>query len=124
MGSSRRPGKIKDFARKTEEGSYILDQKAIQAALEKPRQIMTDARLLPHMVDGKQEGFVIREIKPGGVYQSLGLRNGDILLRVNEFGLSNPETALQAFTALRGMDRLELDVVRGGSKMSLTYDIR
>lgn len=122
--TGRRGARKGDFAKKTAEGSYVIDRKAIQSALEKPRQIMTDARLLPHVVDGKQKGFVIREIKPGGVYQSLGLKNGDILLRVNEFSISDPETALQAFTALRGMDRIELDVVRGGSTMNLTYMIR
>jgi general secretion pathway protein C len=112
------------FARMTQTGSYIVDQKAIQSALENPRQIMTDARLLPNMADGKQEGFVIREIKPGGVYQTLGLQNGDVLLRINEFTMSNPETALQAFTALRGMSRVELDIFRDGSRMTLTYTIR
>jgi general secretion pathway protein C len=102
----------------------MVDRAAVQAALADPKQIMTDARLLPNMVEGRQEGFVIREIRPGGVYQSLGLRNGDVLLRVNEFDISDPETALQVFTALRGMDKVELDIVRGGSRMTLTYAIR
>lgn len=112
------------FARQTAEGSFMVDRAAVQAALADPKQIMTDARLLPNMVEGRQEGFVIREIRPGGVYQSLGLRNGDVLLRVNEFDISDPETALQVFTALRGMDKVELDIVRGGSRMTLTYAIR
>jgi general secretion pathway protein C len=112
------------FARQTSEGSFMVDRSAVQAALADPKQIMTDARLLPNMVEGRQEGFVIREIRPNGVYQSLGLRNGDVLLRVNEFDISDPETALQVFTALRGMDKVELDIVRGGSRMTLTYMIR
>jgi len=121
---SKRHGKFRRFARKTSEHSYIVDQKAIESALENPKQIMTDARLLPNMVEGRQEGFVIKEIKPGGIYQSLGLKNGDVLLRVNEFDISDPETALQAFTALKGMDRVELDILRNGSKITLTYLIR
>jgi general secretion pathway protein C len=117
-------GNLAGFARQTSEDSFTVDRDAVQAALADPRQIMTDARLLPNMVEGRQEGFVIREIRPGGVYQSLGLRNGDILLRVNEFDISDPETALQVFTALRGMDKVELDIVRGGSRMTLTYMMR
>jgi general secretion pathway protein C len=112
------------FARQTSGDSFMVDREAVQAALADPKQIMTDARLLPNMVEGRQEGFVIREIRPGGVYQGLGLRNGDILLRVNEFNISDPETALQVFTALRGMDKVELDIVRGGSRMTLTYTMR
>lgn len=117
-------GNLAGFARQTSEDSFTVDRDAVQAALADPRQIMTDARLLPNMVEGRQEGFVIRELRPGGVYQSLGLRNGDILLRVNEFDISDPETALQVFTALRGMDKVELDIVRGGSRMTLTYMMR
>jgi general secretion pathway protein C len=112
------------FARKTGAATYQIDTQSIQQAIEKPAQIMTDARLLPNMVNGRQLGFVLTEVKPGGVYASLGLRNGDVLLRINQFNISNPESALQAFTALRGIDRAELDIIRNGERMTMTYQIR
>lgn len=116
--------RLQGFVKKSEDGLYMIERNALQSALENPRQIMTDARLLPNMVNGKQEGFVIREVKRQGLYHGLGLRDGDVLMRVNEFSISDPETALQAFTALKGMDRVELDISRGGSKMTLTYVVR
>jgi general secretion pathway protein C len=85
---------------------------------------MTDARFIPHIVDGRQQGFILREVKPGGIYQSLGLQNEDVLLRINEYDISTPDKALQAFIALRGLDRADLDIVRNGSKMTMTYQIR
>ncbi len=112
------------FARNTGEGSYIVDQQRVRQALERPGQIMTDARLLPNTVDGKQQGFSISEIKPNGIYQSLGLQNGDVLLRINDFNISSTENALQAFMALKGMDRVNLDIIRSGNKMTMTYLIR
>lgn len=112
------------FGRRIGESTYQIDQQRVQQAIEKPDQIMTDARFIPNIVDGKQQGFVLREVKPGGIYSSLGLQNGDILMRINEFAISNPETALQAFTALRGIDRAQLDVIRNGAKMTMTYQIR
>lgn len=119
--NNAKPG---DFARKTAPQSYIVDRDAVNAALENPERMMTDARLLPVVVEGKQEGFVISEVRQGGIYHSLGLRNGDVLKRINEFTISDPQNALQAFTALRGMDRIELDIVRDGKRMTLTYTIR
>lgn len=112
------------FGRRVGDSTYQIDQQRVQQAIEKPDQIMTDARFVPNIVDGRQQGFVLREVKPGGIYSSLGLQNGDILLRINEFAISNPETALQAFTALRGIDRAQLDVIRNSSKMTMTYQIR
>lgn len=117
----RRPA---GFVRSTGPGRFVVDQKSIQAALEKPNQMMTDARLLPHFVDGRQQGFVLSEVKTGGIYQSLGLQNGDVLLRINEYNIANPESALQAFNALRGMDRVQLDILRNNGKMSMTYLIK
>ena len=105
-------------------GATTLDQRRIQQALENPQQIMTDARFLPNIVQGKQEGFRLTEVKPGGIYGSLGLQNGDVVLRINEHSISSPESALQAFTALRGMDRVQLDIIRNASKMTYTYVIR
>jgi general secretion pathway protein C len=112
------------FARRIGEGMYMVDQRKVQQAIENPSQMMTDARLRPNVKDGKEEGFMLSEVKPGGIYHSLGLRNGDVLLRINEYDISKPETALQAFTALRGMDRVQIDLVRAGSKMTMTYQIK
>ena|SRR5208283_1573354 len=112
------------FIRSAGRGAYIVDQKSILQALEKPTQLMTDARLQPNVVSGKQEGFTLRDVRQGGIYQTLGLQDNDILLRINSLDISSPESALQAFTALRGMDRVELDIMRSGSKLTLTYEIR
>jgi general secretion pathway protein C len=113
-----------DFARSAGKGTFIVDQRKVLQALENPNQLMTDARLQPNVTDGKQEGFILREVRSGGIYQSLGLQNGDVLLRINDYNISNPENALQAFTALRGMDRVQVDLLRSGSRMTMTYQIR
>lgn len=113
-----------DFARSAGKGTFIVDQKKVLNALENPNQLMTDARLQPNITDGKQEGFILREVRNGGIYQSLGLQNGDVLLRINDYSISNPENALQAFTALRGMDRVQVDLLRNGSRTTMTYQIR
>ncbi len=112
------------LGRRTGAMAYQLDQRSVQQAIEKPDQILTDARFVPYTVEGKQQGFILREVRPGGIYQSLGLRNEDVLLRINEYAISNPEAALQAFTALKGIDSAELDIIRNGSKMTMTYQIR
>ena len=89
-----------------------------------PAQMMTDARLRPNNVSGRDEGFILSEVKPGGIYQSLGLQDGDVLLRINDYDISNPERALQAFTALRGLDRVQIDLIRSGARMTMTYQIQ
>lgn len=112
------------FAQRVGRGLYIVDQNKLQQAIANPGQMMTDARLRPNVANGKEEGFVLSEVKPGGIYHSLGLQDGDVLLRINEYDISNPERALQAFNALRGLDRVQIDMIRSGARMTMTYQIK
>ncbi|MEI7816964.1 MAG: type II secretion system protein GspC [Desulfuromonadales bacterium] len=105
-------------------GSYVIDQRALNAALDNPAQAMSDARLLPSQKDGKVEGFRASEVKPNGVFSMIGIKNGDVLLRLNDFPMDSPDKALQSFIALKGQSRLKLDIVRDGQPQTLNYDIR
>lgn len=122
----RRPSSSHDLslARRIGEREYLLNRTKVQQALDNPEQLLTDARLLPNVQKDKQEGFRMFEVKRGGIYDNLGLRNGDILLRVNELEISNPEVAINAMTALKGLDKVSLDIIRDGEKMTLDYEIR
>jgi general secretion pathway protein C len=105
-------------------GSYVIDQRALNAALDNIGQAMTDARLLPSQKDGKVEGFRASEVKPSGVFAMIGIKNGDVLLRLNDYPMDSPDKALQSFIALKGQNRLKLDIIRDGRPATYTYDIR
>ncbi|HEY6871893.1 MAG TPA: type II secretion system protein GspC [Geobacteraceae bacterium] len=105
-------------------GSFVVDQRALNAALDNIGQAMTDARLLPSVKDGKVEGFRASEVKPAGVFGMVGIRNGDVLLRINDFPIDSPEKAIQSFVSLKGQSRIKLDLIRDGQPTTFTYDIR
>jgi general secretion pathway protein C len=105
-------------------GNFVIDQRALNAALDNISQAMTDARLLPSQKDGKVEGFRASEVKPSGVFAMIGIKNGDVLLRLNDFPIDSPDKALQSFIALKGQNRLKLDMIRDGRPATFNYDIR
>lgn len=105
-------------------GNYVIDQRTLNAALDNPAQAMTDARLVPSQKDGKVEGFKLSEVKPNGVFGMVGLKNGDVLIRLNDFPVDAPDKALQSFIALKGQSKLKLDLIRDGHPQTLNYDIR
>jgi type II secretion system protein C len=113
-----------DLVRLSGQREYILDQRALQFALDHPAQIMTDAKLIPNMINNRQDGFVLREVKENGIYSKLGMRNGDVLLRINGANISNPENAFQAFMALKGLNKVQFDMIRDGNKITQNYLIR
>ncbi len=105
-------------------GNYVIDQRALNSALDNIGKAMTDARLLPSMKDGKVEGFKASEIKPDGVFGMIGMKNGDVLLRINDFPIDSPEKAIQSFATLKGQNQVKLDIIRDGQPTTFNYDIR
>lgn len=105
-------------------GSYVIDQRALNSSLDNIGQAMTDARLLPSIRDGKVEGFRASEVKPQGIFGTIGIKNGDILRAINDFPIDSPEKAIQSFASLKGQTRIKLDLVRDGQPTTFNYDIR
>ncbi|MDD2736606.1 MAG: type II secretion system protein GspC [Desulfuromonadaceae bacterium] len=105
-------------------GNFVIDQRTLNATLDNPAQAMSDARLLPSQKDGKVEGFRASEVKPNGLFAMIGIKNGDVLLRLNDFPMDSPDKALQSFIALKGQNRLKLDIIRDGQPQTFNYDIR
>jgi general secretion pathway protein C len=108
----------------TSPGNYVIDQQALNAALNNIGQAMTDARLLPSVKDGKVEGFRVSEVKPAGIFGMVGIKNGDILLSINGFKIDSPEKAIQALASLKGQTNIKLDMLRDGQPTTMNYDIR
>lgn len=105
-------------------GGFVIDQRALNAALDNIGQAMTDARLIPSAKDGKVEGFKASEVKPNGVFAMVGIKNGDVLQRLNDFPIDSPDKALQSFIALKGQNRIKLDIIRDGRPTTFNYEIR
>jgi general secretion pathway protein C len=112
------------LASQTSSGNFVIDQRALNASLDNIGQAMTDARLLPSIKDGKVEGFRASEVKPQGIFGTIGIKNGDVLLRMNDFPIDSPEKAIQSFATLKGQSRIKLDLIRDGQPTTFNYDIR
>lgn len=100
-----------------------FDREQIRKFLENPNELLTGARLMPRLKDGRQEGFIVREVKPGGFYENMGLRNEDIILRVNQLELNSPGDGVKIFNMIKELDSMDLDIVRNGVPMTQVFHI-
>ncbi len=126
---------IETVANKTPAGSPVsgqpqqnrkemtFDREQIKKFLENPNEILTGARLMPILKNGKQEGFLVREVKPGGFYENMGLRNGDIILRANNVDLNSPSDGVKIFNMIKELDTMDLDIIRNGVPMTQVFHI-
>ncbi len=102
----------------------VLDKHEVDDALKNLNVVMTQARVIPYMVRGESKGYRVFAIRPGSIYTKIGLKNGDIIQRVNGVELNDPEKAYYLFQQLRNEPKVTIDVIRRGKKISIPVEVR
>lgn len=118
-GSGGGPG-----VKRLSDGKFAVDQQEVLASTENMSQILTQARALPYVEQGKTVGFKISEIVPGSIYEKIGLQNGDVIQKVNSQDVDDPGKFFQLYQGLKNERSISIDLLRGGQRQTLTYDIR
>ena len=101
-----------------------VDRAELDQTLANVPALMTQARALPFMNNGKMVGFRLDFIQKGSFFEKLGLQAGDVLQRINGVELRDPGTALSLFQQLRTEHNVAVDVLRNNQRTTLAYDIR
>ncbi|MDB5036876.1 MAG: ral secretion pathway protein GspC [Bacteriovoracaceae bacterium] len=104
---------------------YIIPQGVVDDALGNFSKILTQARMVPNLTpDNKTDGFKVFQIRSGSIYEKLGMKDNDIIKRVNGQDLDSFEKATGLFTALRSEKTISIDLVRNGTRINYSYEIR
>ena len=119
-----RPAANAAGVRKLSEGKFAVDQREVTASTENINQLLTQARALPYMEQGKTIGFRISEIVPGSLYEQIGLQNGDVIQKINSQDVDDPAKFFQMYQSLKEERNITIDLIRGGQRQSLSYEIR
>jgi len=75
-------------------------------------ELSSAARIVPAYRAGEPVGFKVFAIRPGSPYAAMGIKNGDLIRRVNGYELTSPEKALEAYAALKDATRFHVEVER------------
>jgi len=110
--------------RKVGDNNFVMDRREVEGVLQDFNKLLTQIRVVPHFADGKPDGFKIFNIRPGSLFASLGMVNGDIIKRVNGLDITGPEQALQMFQQLRDESQVTVDLERFRKNLTLQYEIR
>lgn len=115
----RRPSKS------TERGTTItVSRKDIQNSLKDINNLMSQVRIRPHFKDGKSDGLSVSRIKGGSIFSKLGLRNGDIVQKINGEPINSPDEVLMLYEKLKSGSRVSLEVTRKGKPKTMNYRFR
>ncbi len=103
---------------------FVIERSEIDKAMENLNQLFTQIRAVPHFQDGKAAGFRLFAIRQDSVFEKVGLKNGDVVTRINGNDLSDPARAMSLIQELRSEGRISVDVTRNRQPATLSYEIR
>ncbi len=103
---------------------WILDRASLLANTRDVNRFLMQARAVPYTMRGKTSGVRITRISLGSLYEKIGLRNGDVLLRVNTRKLDDPAKFLSLYQEMRNKRHIALLLFRNGQNQTFNYDIR
>ena len=122
-GLDRKGGSVEGPA--ASQASVVSVKKSeIESALGDMSKILMEARIRPYFSAGKADGFLITRIKPGSVFEKLGLENGDIIQGVNDQAMESPDRLLELYRGLKDGSQIVLNLKRGGNEETLRYVFR
>jgi general secretion pathway protein C len=90
---------------------------------EIPR-ILAETTLFPVTEDGRVVGFTLTRLAEGTLLTEVGLRPGDVLLRLNDVPIDSLATLISLWPRLQHAPQLRADVLRAGQPSTLMVNIK
>lgn len=125
VASSKRPPLVLGRGvRRLGSNRWSISREELESAKANMSQLMTQVRIVPNFTEGKPDGFKLLSIKRGSLFDRLGLRNGDIVRKINGAPLDNPQKAFEIYGELESGQSISLGVLRGGREQTLNYELK
>lgn len=103
--------------------SYEVQQSEIDGAMANLSKLATQARVVPAFEGGQSIGFKLFSIRPKSLYAKIGLKNGDIVTRINGYEINSPDKALEIYQKLKDSKQINVDLKRRGKPTTLDYTV-
>ncbi|NPB06018.1 MAG: type II secretion system protein GspC [Aquificae bacterium] len=93
-----------------------ISRRELLALTADPAKMFTQIRLVPFVRNGRTEGFIFEWVKPGSLFDRMGIRPGDVLLSINNATIRSGEDAFRLLQVLRNEPNLKVVLLRNGRK--------
>ncbi|HLQ26198.1 MAG TPA: type II secretion system protein N [Acidiferrobacterales bacterium] len=99
---------------------YTMPRNFLDDQMRNPQGFLSQALIVPY----NNGGFLVREIRPGSVFEKLGLRVGDVIRGANGQVLNSMEDVMKAYQQSTVNNYILLEVLRNGRQENLLYTLQ
>ena len=99
--ANRAPGSSRDIANRVREiarNRFEVPREEIQDALQNPASIFSQVQFQPKYEDGEMLGLQVNSVRPGSIFEELGIGAGDLILEVNGIPIDSTEASAKVLT--------------------------
>lgn len=110
--------------KKVSETQFNISRSEVDKSMSNLGVVLTQALAKPNFENGVQNGFKITQIVPGSIYEKIGLKDGEVILGLNNESVNDPAKAFQMLNELKTSNHLEIKVKTvDGKEITRVYDI-
>jgi general secretion pathway protein C len=124
--SSPRTAKISPVKASGAKASSTITVKRadVRRALRDINELMSQVFISPHFKDGAADGLEVTKIKRGSFFAGLGLKNGDVIQKINNKPIKSPDDAMAFYHRLKSGSRVSIEITRGQKPKTINYRFR
>ena len=100
-----------------------LSRSLVDEALANINKLMGDVRVRPHFSRGKPDGLLLYGIKKDSLFQTMGLKNGDIIMGVDGREIESVDDALTFYEQLKESSDVNVQIKRRGRTKEIQYHV-
>jgi len=94
--------------------SVYTTQADVEGAWDETHNLMTQIELEQRMVNGEPGGVKIQKVTQGSVFEKIGFRPGDILVKVDDMDMRIADDAMEVYNCIRTQSETSFTVIRKG----------
>jgi type II secretory pathway component PulC len=115
------------LAKSSDRVNINLPKDTVNHYLNNLPDLLDSAFAAPRYREGKNgektvDGFEISRIKEAGIVEQLGLKNGDVILTVNDEPLDGMATVMRLLSKIQNESQVKMTILRSGQKMNFIFD--
>ncbi len=105
-------------------GAIVLNRNELQDAMADMGSLLSQAQVRPYFNAGVPDGFMVTSIRPGSLYQKMGISNGDIIQEVDGRKIQTADDLTGLLNTLKSSNDISLVIKRAGNPKTMNLQFR
>jgi len=115
---------LRDRIKRLSDASFQVDREQVEQTMRNPAELFSEARILPKYDNGQMTGVQLSSIKPGSLFEEIGIQNGDTVTQVNGITITSPQDSAALLKELTESSDFQVNVMGAdGQTRTLHYSI-